>query len=148
MKRSGQAPTPDPAVSVIELAPGLSATVADSVDLNAPGAMFLCSSCYKTFPLKSVHVVPTYNGDLGKYVGSNRCDADWKPSLEETRVRFAAHPTDAELASLLEVFRIRGFTDQDLGAFTQGRSNAQAGAAVVDATENGTLKLTLDGRRE
>jgi hypothetical protein len=131
---------------VIQIAPGISATVVATVDPDEPGAAFLCSTCYQTFPLRTVHVVPTYNASLARYVGSNRCDKDWRPSVAETRARLSSRPSVDELATFFEVFVSRGHPAEELRVYTQGKPGPAAALAVLDALEKGEIKLTVDGR--
>jgi len=98
----------------LQIAPGISATVVDTVD---PSASFLCSKCYKTYPVSELHVVPTFDETTGRYVGGYRCKNDWRNTIAETRQQSAAYkPPDESAAvvavgSFLEVFRNRGLSD-------------------------------------
>jgi hypothetical protein len=112
----------------------------------ASGAMpadaeFMCSADYKVHPRAELHVVPSYNADLGRYVGSYRCDADWKQAIAETRLRFAQHPTDDEGAAILQVFLERGVGEDQLRVHVAGKSMREAIAAVLAALESGALVL-------
>jgi hypothetical protein len=112
----------------------------------ASGAMpadaeFMCSADYKVHPHSELHVVPTYNADLPRYVGSFRCNADWKQAIAETRARFAHDPTDDEGAAILQVFIERGVTDDQLRARVAGKPMRDAIPAVLDALEAGELVL-------
>lgn len=112
----------------------------------ASGAMpadaeFMCSADLGVHPHSELHVVPTYNQDLQRYVGSYRCNADWKAALTETRERFAAHPTDDEGAMILQVFLERGVTQDQLRARVAGKAMEKAIPAVLDSLERGELVL-------
>jgi hypothetical protein len=105
-------------------------------------AEFMCSADYKAHPHSELHVVPTYNVDLGRYVGSYRCNVHWKAALAETRARFAAHPTDDEGAAILQVFLERGVTEDQMRGLVAGEDIRSAIAAVLDALEAGKLTLS------
>lgn len=104
-------------------------------------AELMCSADYRVYPRAEIHVVPTYNQDLQRYVGSYRCNADWKAALSETRARFAAHPTDDEGAMILQVFLERGVTQDQLRARVAGKPMEKAIPAVLDSLERGELVL-------
>lgn len=105
-------------------------------------AQFMCSADYDVHPVSELHVVPTYNEDLGRYVGSYRCNKDYKAALAETRARFRANPTEDEGGGILQVFVERGVTNDQLRAVVGGKTLPDAIEAALAALERGTLKLT------
>lgn len=105
-------------------------------------ARFMCSADYQVYPRSELHVVPTFNADLGRYVGSYRCNADYRQAIAETRARFHAHPTADEGGAILEVFLARGVQEDDLRAIVGGKPLLDAIDAALDALETG--KLTLE----
>jgi hypothetical protein len=105
-------------------------------------AEFLCSADYQVHPQSELHVVPTYNADIDRYVGSYRCNADWKAALAETRARFAATPTDEEGGAILQVFLDHGVEKDQLRAVVAGKDIRGAITAALDALEAGKLTLS------
>jgi hypothetical protein len=123
---------------MLQVAPGISIEVVETI---APDSEFLCSKCYKTYPVANVHVVPTYNDSLRRYVGSYRCNDDWKTAITETRLRFLSHKSDDEALDILEVFVNRGVSSSELRRFAAGKGSDQAVLSALDALTNGELTL-------
>jgi hypothetical protein len=113
------------------------------VDSIPDDAEIMCSADYQTFPKSQIHVIPTWNKDLGNYVGSYRCNTHWKAAIAETRARFAANPTDEEGARILQVLLDRGITEQQLLPLTNGKPMKVIIPAVLDALEDGRFVLAL-----
>ena len=105
-------------------------------------AKFMCSADFKVYPRLEIHVVPTYQPTLERYVGSYRCNEHWKAAIAETRARFARTPTVDEGSRILQVFVERGVTAEQMRPLTAGKPIEQAVPAVLDALEAGTLALT------
>jgi hypothetical protein len=103
---------------------------------------FMCSADYETHPVSQLHVIPTYNEHLDRYVGSYRCDRHWAAALSETRARLRADVGTDELAMLLEVILARGVTVEQLRELVAEKSPHDAGDAVLDALATGQLRLT------
>lgn len=104
-------------------------------------AEFMCSADYEVHPQSELHVIPTFNADLGRYVGSYRCNKDYKQALAETRARFRANPTEDEGGGILQVFVERGVSQDRLRAIVGGKSLPDAIMAALDALESGELSL-------
>lgn len=110
------------------------------------GGEFMCSADLKTHPVSELHVVPTYNASLGKFVGGYRCDADWKAAIAEARAHLHGLSRDAlldQLPDFLQVFLNRGVTEEQLRGFVAGKAPLQAADAALDALAAEQLKLTL-----
>jgi hypothetical protein len=104
-------------------------------------AEFMCSADFEVHPASELHVIPTFNHDLGRYVGSFRCTAHYKQAIAETRAGFRADPTEDHGAAILTVFVERGVSNDRLRAIVGGRNLSDAIDAALDALEAGTLKL-------
>lgn len=106
------------------------------------GAEFMCSADLEVVPRAELHVVPTFQESLKRYVGSYRCNKHWKEAIAETRARFAKNATENEGAGILQVFLERGVTREQARVFTAGKPIDEAVTAMLDALEAG--KLVLD----
>lgn len=113
------------------------------VETLPPDAEVMCSADLKIYPRSEIHVVPTYEPTLQRYVGGYRCNEHWKAAIAETRARFARNPTDDEGAAILQVFVERGVTTEQLLPLTSGKSIKEAIPAVLDALEAGKLTLAM-----
>jgi hypothetical protein len=68
----------------------------------------VCSACLQVVAESLVHVIPYYNGDLGRYVTTYRCEACWLPSLEETQALLESTEAETEIASAVAFFESHG----------------------------------------
>jgi hypothetical protein len=64
----------------------------------------LCSGCLQVVPESIIHVIPYFNGSVGSYVTTYRCERCWLPTLEETRTRLASTEDEAEIVSAANFF--------------------------------------------
>lgn len=112
------------------------------IDQVPSDAEFMCSADYKTHPMTELHVIPMFNPSLGRYVGSYRCNADWKAAIAEVRARLHANLTEAEVAMFLQVFIERGVTKERLRTFVADKSLGDAADAALDALASGQIKLS------
>lgn len=131
-------PKNEKAAQRLEIAPGVHAEIIDPAE--HPDAMALCSRCMQQFSLSQIHVVPTHIEGHG-YVGSYRCDKDYKPSLDETRAYFQAHKSDDEAAALFDILLNRNVTKEQLRQYTSGKRSDAAVKDVLDAIEKGAIVL-------
>jgi hypothetical protein len=115
--------------------------VATEEEMADPDAQFLCSRCYKVHPVRDLHVVPTFNESLGRWVGSNRCPACWKPSVQEARAYFAAHESEELAWGLFQTVLERGVSDDILRSHVAGRTAHDAVLVTLDAIERGEIHL-------
>jgi hypothetical protein len=68
----------------------------------------VCSACFQVVAESLIHVIPCFNGDVGGYVTSYRCEECWLPSLEETRARLESTEDETEIASAAAFFESHG----------------------------------------
>jgi hypothetical protein len=68
----------------------------------------VCSACLQVVPESLIHVIPYYNGDVGRYVTTYRCERCWLPSLEKTRARLEITEDETEIASAVAFFERNG----------------------------------------
>jgi hypothetical protein len=68
----------------------------------------VCSACLQVIAESFIHVIPYYNGEVGRYVTTYRCEACWLPSLEETRERLEGTEDETEIASAVAFFESHG----------------------------------------
>jgi hypothetical protein len=111
------------------------------VDKIPEGAEFMCSADLAVHPMTELHVIPMYNSSLDRYVGSYRCNADWKAAIEEVRTRLHANPTQDEAAMFLQVFLERG-AEGTLRPLVEGKKPMEAAEIALDAIGSGKIVLT------
>src|SRR5450631_299206 len=75
---------------------------------NVEERQIVCSACLQVVPKSLIHVIPYYNGDMGRYVTTHRCDRCWLSSLDETRARLELAVDETEIASSVEFFEKHG----------------------------------------
>jgi hypothetical protein len=111
------------------------------VDHMPDNAQLMCSADYQVYPRAEIHVVPTFNADLQRYVGGYRCNTHWKAAIREARARFASQPTEDEGGGILQVFLDHGINEDQLRAVVGGKALRDAIPAALDALESGQLIL-------
>ena len=77
-------------------------------DKEPEDRQIVCSRCFRIVPESLIHVLPHFNGDVGGYVTTYRCETCWLPSLDETRARIAKTEDGAEISSLIGCFERHG----------------------------------------
>ena len=75
---------------------------------NQGERQIVCSACLQVVREYLIHVIPFYNGDVGRYVTTYRCERCWLPSLDETRARLELTVDETEIASAVEFFEQHG----------------------------------------
>lgn len=75
---------------------------------NQGERQIVCSACLQVVREYLIHVIPYYNGDVGRYVTTYRCERCWLPSLDETRARLELTVDETEIASAVEFFEQHG----------------------------------------
>jgi hypothetical protein len=112
-------------------------------DINSEERQILCSRCFQVTPESSIRVIPCFNGDLGEYVASYRCEQCWQPSLEETRGRITSTEDMAEIKSLAIFFERHHVF---LHEFRRGDPIAVVRTLLVrmlGLVESGAIKLSV-----
>jgi hypothetical protein len=111
--------------------------------VEAEGARFICSGCVGFFPMKQVHVIPTFNDSISSYVTSFRCDGCWKPSLAETLEHFTGHlQTPANRAAFFDFFKRHGVFVQPQEIEDPAAAKV-IGVNLLHQVETGAIVLNL-----
>jgi hypothetical protein len=94
-------------------------------------------------PQSLVCVIPYFNGDVGGYVTTYRCERCWLPSLEETRTRLASTADETEITSAAALFVRHGVF---LHEFRRGDPVPVIRKRLVqmlDLLRSGTIRLSI-----
>ena len=103
----------------------------------------VCSACFQVVAEPLVHVIPTYNTDVGRFVTTFRCEQCWLASLEETRARLDAIADEAEIASVAVFFENHGVFVHEFRRGDPAPVVRRILAQMMDMLRSGTIRLSI-----
>src|SRR5580692_8083141 len=103
----------------------------------------VCSACFQVVAEPLVHVIPTYNTDVGRFVTTFRCEQCWLPSLEETRARLEATADEAEIASVAVFFENHGVLVHEFHRGDPAPVVRKILVQMMDMLRSGTIRLSI-----
>jgi hypothetical protein len=103
----------------------------------------VCSACFQVVAEPLVHVIPTYNTDVGRFVTTFRCEQCLLPSLEETKTRLEATADEAEIASVAVFFENHGVFVHEFRRGEPMPLVRKILVQMIDMLRSGTIRLSI-----
>ena len=110
---------------------------------EAEERQILCSRCLQVVPESLVHVIPYFNGDVGEYFTTYRCEQCWLPSLEETRTRLANTEDETEIVAAATFFERHGVFVHEFRRGDPVPVVQKILVGMIDMLRSGAIRLSI-----